>query len=643
MNPTFRSSSPQPSTYESHHDPESSLRDDIGLPNARTSLQGEEGFNARSSHGSAAPRPLAPSQAAAQPDPYVNAPQIPHNPYPADGMTQFCRPEMGPPSERSSVPSPTRPDSRDSLEHSDYSAPTSFSSIEPSSRHQSPTKQYNGSNLSGLSGMSSDADDTQTQKKKGGFFQSHSPFRRRSNKSKEPIQPATIAPTQRNTWTPATVRETASAGTSPTKPFGAGNRASTWQQKQPSPSPDPDPVGPQTNYQLGVGNNVFDVESPDKRNKSSPTKSRQSELDPIAQALAELKGVTKQASVRQSADRHYGMATPAPGTPAFDGRGMPAGAVPTPFASRSNVATPPPAYDTAPVSRLGAPQPAHTSKDMQRSTERFVNQKRDMYNTGVQSRPGSSVGRGVEPPRAASPQPPRAASPRPFYNTDPRQQQQHREQSPNPYSGQQSVRPRAQSSSPIKPQPNYGGYQSRGGSPGYQVPRAASPNPAYSRQPAPVATPRAASPNPAYARPAPVTDFSFNAGSTRPLSSRGSDHGGNAMVLAPAGQDPYGSQRGSRPQSQYYPEQGYGTQQVASRNRSQSAGTQRQVTKDGKPILHYSRAMYMYQAAIPEELTFAKGDILAVTRHQDDGWWEAEVCGQSGHTGLVPSNYLKNV
>ena len=51
--------------------------------------------------------------------------------------------------------------------------------------------------------------------------------------------------------------------------------------------------------------------------------------------------------------------------------------------------------------------------------------------------------------------------------------------------------------------------------------------------------------------------------------------------------------------------------------------------------------MYMYQAAIPEELTFAKGDVLAVLRHQDDGWWEAEVCGKTAGPGLVPSNYLK--
>lgn len=51
--------------------------------------------------------------------------------------------------------------------------------------------------------------------------------------------------------------------------------------------------------------------------------------------------------------------------------------------------------------------------------------------------------------------------------------------------------------------------------------------------------------------------------------------------------------------------------------------------------------MYHYQAAIPEELGFAKGDILAVLRQQDDGWWEAEVVGSNGRPGLVPSNYLQ--
>jgi hypothetical protein len=56
-----------------------------------------------------------------------------------------------------------------------------------------------------------------------------------------------------------------------------------------------------------------------------------------------------------------------------------------------------------------------------------------------------------------------------------------------------------------------------------------------------------------------------------------------------------------------------------------------------------ARALYSYNAAIPEELGFSKGDILAVLRLQDDGWWEAEVTGSRGHPGLVPSNYLQSI
>jgi hypothetical protein len=541
MNPTFRTSSPQPSTLDSHHDPDSSLREEMGLPKGRSSLQGDDAFNARSSHGSAAPPPLAPSQASAgAANPYSDIPQVPHNPNPPDGMTQFCR--LPPPSERSSNPSPTRPESRDSLDQSDYSNPTSYSSFEPNSGQASPTKQFNGSNISAAS---SAGDDRTVQKKKSGFF--NSPFRRRSQKLKDPpSQSASATPTTRNTWTPATTRI---ANTSPTKPpFGAGNRANTW-QKQPSPDPDLDPRA--DGYQLGIGNNVFDVASPDSRKPPPIKKDARYELDPIAAALAELKGVTKQASVRTSADRHYGMSTPAPpASPGADGRGMPAGAVPTPFAQSSR-STPPPAYDQ-PMSRLGAPQPAHTSREMQKTTERFVNQKRDMFNSGGQNRPGPGGNGG---PQSI---PPRAASPRPFANGDQRQQP-YRAPSPNPY-GDAGGRPRAQSSSPIKPQqPSYSAYNSRGGSPGYQVPRAASPNPAYSR--------------------------------SRPGSSRGDD-GGMALQLAPSGggQDPYaGSQRGGRPQSQYYGDSGNSSYGGAGRTRSQSVGAQRQVTKDGRPILHYCK------------------------------------------------------
>ncbi|EQL04206.1 Src homology-3 domain protein [Ophiocordyceps sinensis CO18] len=79
-----------------------------------------------------------------------------------------------------------------------------------------------------------------------------------------------------------------------------------------------------------------------------------------------------------------------------------------------------------------------------------------------------------------------------------------------------------------------------------------------------------------------------------------------------------------------------------SRPRSKSvADPARMYSRDGRPIMHFARALYVYQAAIPEELGFAKGDYLAVFRHQDDGWWEAEVHGGNGRVGLVPSNYLQ--
>jgi SH3 domain len=59
-----------------------------------------------------------------------------------------------------------------------------------------------------------------------------------------------------------------------------------------------------------------------------------------------------------------------------------------------------------------------------------------------------------------------------------------------------------------------------------------------------------------------------------------------------------------------------------------------------------ARALYSYSAAIPEELSFSKGDVLAVLRLQDDGWWEAQIeKGRQGvgMVGLVPSNYLQRL
>lgn len=608
MNPAFRSASPQPSLFESHHDPNNPLARELGhkegsLPAAQPM---DPSIPARPD-----PRAVAQAMQEQYQSQYGDIPQVPHNAYPVDGMTQFCR--MPPPSERSSsIPSPVRPDSRDS--RSDLSAPTSFTSADPASTAPSPIKQMEDPAIEPATPAPRER---AVLKKKSGFFQSHSPFKRKS-KGEESGSPTVSTPTGRNTWSAAGGRD----GSRP--PYGRQARPTILGNDRVSASPEPDsePVDPRANFQLNVGKNVFDVASPDKRRQEAANTGGD-EADPIAQALAELKAPSKQSSLRMTADRYAGLATPAPpGTPGtLSDAG---GNVPTPLAS-SNRGMPPPSYEQ-PMSRLGAPQPAHTAKQMQQTTQNYVKQTQNMFNpraSGGSSRPST---RGSQDVRAPSPGP-RAVSPRPGMN--------NRAASPNPYAAPAGGnRPRAQSTSPIKPRES-GSWNSRYGSPG-NVPRAVSPQPQFSR---PGTRGGATSPAPHFGGPA-----------QRPGSSAG-----GAMVLAPSPSDGGGGYAGSqrtgrsstRPQSYYgggnggSADYGGGQGQVG-RVRSRSVAADARYTKDGRPIMHYSRAMYMYQAQIPEELSFNKGDILAITREQDDGWWEAEVVSKPGRVGLVPSNYLQN-
>lgn len=630
INPAFRSSSPQPSTYESHHEPKSDFAVRLGHQDLHTPPSREATMTPQKSAQHPPPpldyRRQAQEQAKYQHDLQDELPTVPHNEYPTDGMTMFCR--TGPPSEPSSAASPARPSSRDS--HSDYSNPTSFSSIEPASGKQSPVKPSAGAAVPVFS------PEKQIGKKRSGFF-SNSPFRRKSKQEKDGREqqqtPMIAAPTTHNTWGPSSGRTGGTAQPRPTRGYGQGNQTSVFGSDHRSGSPEP--VDPRANFQLNVGNNVFDVASPDGRSKTDPAasaRSYQEELDPIAQALAELKGVTKQSSVRMSADRYHGLATPAPGA--------------GPSVSNNNAfsaaqrGTPPPSYnEQAKVKRLDLPQPAFTSAQMQQTARKYVGQNQDMYGSG--SRPGTRGSGQHDMPRATSPAAPRSVSPRPAIYAAP-SGHSARSVSPNPYATTGAMRPRqTQSAIPTKHSYGSNSYSSQHASPN-DIRRAASPQPQYS---------------------------------ARPSSS-----GAMALQLAP-GQgvpdDIYGgSQRGrgvtggQRPTSYYG---GAGTVAAASgvgggaqdgraeaRVRSKSVADGRQFTRDGRPILHFgkcailqrmvrgliewsriARALYMYHAAIPEELSFAKGDVLAVLRLQDDGWWEAEVTGKKGRPGLVPSNYLQ--
>ncbi|CAJ2505032.1 Uu.00g124260.m01.CDS01 [Anthostomella pinea] len=649
INPAFRTSSPQPSTFESHHDPNSMLARDLAHQDPMESLsRHQDPMESLSREATLTPHKVSGSTIPPQDRRQMNGTQqqqhdasqlpsqnrrqmngvqqqqydsaqfasVPHDPYPMHGMTMLCRTDGMNSATSSNVSA--RPLSRD--DNSEYSNPTSFSSQEPPSGQVSPTKQEPVA-------MGQVDKHSLSLKKKSGFFQNHSPFRRKSTKD--------VQPPNRNTWGPTT-----QSSASPRRPQAYQPEPhNTPQAYQPEPrntlgerTASPDPIDANASLALNVGQNVFPVANTDKkRSKTVDDSAAQPEdMDPIALALAELKGAgsmkgigsNKQSAGRISADHYHGIATPAPDRPHERSQAF-SRSVPVPRGGSDVAAamrgTPPPSYDQ-PVQRLGVPPPACTSKAMQESSRKYTGQTRDMFN---QNRSGASTygrsqsrpaARGTDMPRATSPAAPRSASPRPGMHPDTRQA--HRSASPNPYSGSQH-----------HASPQSGMPPSRGSDTSYQ--RHNSPNDMA----------RGPSPSP------------YRGEYDRPVS-----RGPMAVQLAPAGGEgsAYGSARGrggsgrpgtsssSRGAMSFY--DGRDPAVDGSRQRSKSvADPGRQYTPDGRAILHYARALYMYQAAIPEELGFAKGDTLAVLRHQDDGWWEAEIHAGNGvgRSGLVPSNYLQ--
>lgn len=533
INPAFRSSSPQPSTFESHHDPSSTLANNLAHRDSLPSNSREATVTPqkqpplmRSSMEEQHHRQPPPSQMAYDASQQGPVAAVPHDPYPQDGMTMLCR--TGPPSDRSSQVTSNRPSSRD--ENSDYSNPTSFSSMEPPSGKTSPTKQDPAPVQS---------PEKRIFKKKSGFFQNHSPFRRKSVKEVQPPPQAS-----RNTWHAASAQNNGSPARRP-------QLYNTEQQRAQSP----EPIDANASVALGVGQNVLPVQT-NRQQPGQPAKQAVNESDPIAMALAELKGVTlgKQSSVRMSADHYHGISTPAPGTDAAMSRAVPApGSRDAAAASRG---TPPPSYQQPgqpPVSRLGVPPPAVTSRAMKEATKKATSQTRNIfgengrgeagsYGTSPTSRPGT---RGNDMPRATSPVPTRSASPQPQRNNNGRRMD-YRSASPNPYQGSQQ----------------------RNGSYGVQFNRGSGD---YYRQSSPNESGRGASPSS-------YRDYQ------RPQSSYGGSD--MAVLLAPAGDDHYGSQRGrgsGRPDSR-----AMGLYNGDTRQRSKSvADPSRMYTRDGRPILHY--------------------------------------------------------
>jgi hypothetical protein len=491
-NPAFRSHSPMPATvqdepeadqrYSEEPEPRHPEQDENTPVKANSGRPAPLNYRANDPH---VPPNYSPSQ-------HGPVDQVPHNQYPTEGMTMFCRADG--PSRADTAPSSVgdRPVSRD--DHSEYSNPSSFTSADPMSGKNSPTKAapINGVGLPGMSQPMASPDKS-VQKKRSGFF-SNSPFRRKSRKDKE--VPESLQ--KRSTWNPASSSRinlngsdlsTASAQStqsSPTKHTGRN----IFNRNAAAMAPEgEEPADPRASFQLNVGNNVFDVGNPDSHQstpRASTNNVRQNRfnqppaaagsdlsMDPIAQALADLKSSagtnfpSKQASTRQAVDRYHGVKSPAPDAAPNDRPSALSGEARERLHAQGR--TPPPAYDLGgPISSgpsnharsqssvLGVPQPAHTRREMLDRSKQWGSGPSTAQNTPTRpvSRNGVADGRRSPGPgmipRAASPQPGyvnapnRARSPAPGMMQQQGQAPYQRAASPNPYANPGN-RQRAQS------------------------------------------------------------------------------------------------------------------------------------------------------------------------------------------------------
>lgn len=557
----------------------------------------------------------------------------PHNEYPLDGMTMYCRPGNLVSDATSSSGSPVARPPSSHASGSDYSDPTSVSShgeVAPpvsrgGDRGGSPTKRPQPQQQPQQQQQQqrvAKKDDDSAQKRKSGFFSGGGPFRRKSKSEKEqhrqlqlqqqqqqqqeqqrriesqrPQEPAQIMPpgssmsnrSNRGTWSPATLQKNMIAAQNGQNRGGYESGSSNRRQQElmigNKRHESPEPIDPRASLALNVGGNVFDVSTPDIKDKNRPQQQEEvPDLDPIAQALAELKGVTKNSTgSRNTADRYFGLATPVPGqTPAPSG---PSGG-PAP----SQRGTPLPGY--APKSSaLGLPPPAFTSAQMLESTQRYVNQRDQMLEgppqmpaaqednssrhgsgrqraktmdyagTRTQSRQSSHDGRNRQDNnRSVSPIPNRSVSPRPqlygeesYRNSSPQPMNSYsRGASPNPYT---QSRPGTANS-----KGQYTAYSHR------------SASPMMSGQEVALSGFRTHSPAPSH--------HSRNDS----YGSRGRSHAGSVR----------GGYDGSNSRQSYYEGSQVGAvatyQGPGARPRSKSVvDTSRQYSRDGRPIMFYGK------------------------------------------------------
>ncbi|KAK9324214.1 hypothetical protein V1517DRAFT_317984 [Lipomyces orientalis] len=389
-----------------------------------------------------------------------------------------------------------------------------------------------------------------------------------------------------------------------------------------------EPIDPRANVVLSVGANQFDVTSsqiqPRGANASaSPVKAGAANIDPIAAALADLKSPDR-------GEKYYGIGIK-PTNRSNGGRRVPSYSAPSSPSNSPEVRLneiPPPSHNE-PIpqpnfglpksSSLTVPPQAITSAEMRQTTNEYATRTQEIFRGGIsptQVRPHPGTPSRMSQARPVSRQDPYTPTRTPASSQS---TQQHRQYSGGYGSGSPGSRPQTrQQQQQYRP-------ASRGGD--MYFGRNVSPSP--DGRPSPNAS--------MMGRPRSAYGYAPEAPQQPPLraSKRGTRYDSGLTEQDPPQQQ---SQRGV----------GLQHRETYNRQKSKSALEMRPqptelpaYSRDGREVIAYARAMYDYRAAIPEEVSFRKGDVLLILHIQEDGWWEAEVFGPRSRPqlGLAPSNF----
>jgi hypothetical protein len=407
------------------------------------------------------------------------------NEYPEEGITQFCRSDSS--SARHGPPNLSRHSSASST-YSASEAPTQSTSDSSTFALNTPIKSAMAPPSPKVLRRRSDTKETQSPavspaKKSHSFWN----FGSKSPKQPTPKSTPTTSPMKNSKSAPTGMAMSMSV---PSLDIG-GTRNSPGNRSRRGGSEEP--IAPGASVMLNIGNNVLEVNNPDAKKTAKYEEEPIDTNDPLMAALEDLKNASKtprlpspskRSPVEGGFDRR-GSRDDSMSAPMYDNRPPPSrqeGMRPSTSQNIRQSQTPPsrgsashgngrvspsPVYDTR-RNTLGAPPPAHSAAEMERTRRQYASQVQQVFGGGGRPSTGQQM-----PPRSISPRPtsrqsqygddsyngrpmssmsvhqdlpPRSRSPAPRHSQD-----IPRSRSPAPMRHPQDIPPRSRSPAPPRP------------------------------------------------------------------------------------------------------------------------------------------------------------------------------------------------